>query len=209
MIIGRIEYNPVFSKTAQGGDKKITDSKWLVPNTKETKLCPVRLFKKLLSKRGNTIKSDRLFLTPNPFWQKPGSTGWYKNCPIGKNQISKWTQEAAQRIGIKKVKITNHSNRSTAVSKLAKSGVPEQQLIKITGHSNASSIKPYLQMDPTHHLDIINKMRNMHSTGPSSSVDLSSLNTNVSSNINSNEKQTFITYTNCNFYNNCTDIKEK
>jgi hypothetical protein len=27
---GRIEYNPIFSKTAQGGAKKLTDSKWLI-----------------------------------------------------------------------------------------------------------------------------------------------------------------------------------
>lgn len=38
----RIEYNPVFSKTAQGGAQHLEDSKWLVPNYEDSDLCPVR-----------------------------------------------------------------------------------------------------------------------------------------------------------------------
>ncbi|XP_031335169.1 uncharacterized protein LOC116165037 [Photinus pyralis] len=63
---GRIEYNPVFSKTAQGGGRKLADSKWLVANTEKSEFCPVRLFKKLLSKRGPNVTTNRLFLTPKP-----------------------------------------------------------------------------------------------------------------------------------------------
>ena len=29
---GRLEYNPIFAKTAQGGSKDIAESKWLVSN---------------------------------------------------------------------------------------------------------------------------------------------------------------------------------
>lgn len=39
---GRIEYNPVISKTAQGGSKKLTDSKWLILNKVAESVCPVR-----------------------------------------------------------------------------------------------------------------------------------------------------------------------
>lgn len=39
---GRIEYNPVFSKTAQGGSKSLTGSKWLIENKSNTDMCPVR-----------------------------------------------------------------------------------------------------------------------------------------------------------------------
>lgn len=103
---GRIEYNPVFSKTAQGGSKKLTDCKWLVTNDINPEVCPVRLFKKLLDKRGNHIKIERLFLTPNPNWNHPESKGWYKNCAVGKNTISTWFKSAASSIGIdiKKIK---------------------------------------------------------------------------------------------------------
>lgn len=37
-------------------------------------------------------------------------------------------------------KITNHSKRSTVVSQFAIRGVEEQQLLKITGHSNIANI---------------------------------------------------------------------
>ncbi|KAJ8915443.1 hypothetical protein NQ315_003204 [Exocentrus adspersus] len=50
---GRIEYNPVFSKTTQGGSRKLADSKWLIPNIGNAKICPVRLFKKLMEKGEN------------------------------------------------------------------------------------------------------------------------------------------------------------
>ena len=80
---------------------------------------------------------------------------------VGINEISKWTTTAAERIGLntKKVKITNHSHRSSAVSHLAKKGVSEQELIKLTGHGSATSIKPYLQMDSEHHLNLVSQMR--------------------------------------------------
>ncbi|KAJ3661198.1 hypothetical protein Zmor_005606 [Zophobas morio] len=124
---GRIEYNCIFSKTAQGGSHKLTDSKWLATNTTDPRICPVRLHKKMLSKRGKHITTDRLFLTSNPAWREPSSVGWFKNSPVGRNEMGKWTRTAAEEIGIdiKKKKISNHSLRSTAVSQLAKAGVGE------------------------------------------------------------------------------------
>lgn len=110
-------------------------------------------------KRDTHIKSNRLFLTPNPHWKISGK--WYKNSPVGYNEIAKWTSLSAAKIGldVKKRKLTNHSHRSSIVSHLAKSGINEQELIKITGHNSSSSIKPYLQIDENHHLNIINQIR--------------------------------------------------
>lgn len=39
---GRVEYNPVFTKTTQGGAKRTADSKWLIVNKTNTDICPVR-----------------------------------------------------------------------------------------------------------------------------------------------------------------------
>jgi hypothetical protein len=57
----RVEYNPVFSKTAQGGNQKLADSKWLVANTDEESICPVRLFKQIMGRRGNHITCENFF----------------------------------------------------------------------------------------------------------------------------------------------------
>lgn len=154
----RIEYNTIFSKTNQGGSKQLSTSKWLVKNNQKPEFCPVRLLLMLLSKRGKNITTDRLFITPNPNWQKGP---WFKNSPLGVNNLSKWTKTSAEKIGLdtKNNKITNHSHRSSAVSTLAKQGIGEQQLIKITGHSHGQSIKPYLQLDAAHHSNMVEKMR--------------------------------------------------
>lgn len=199
---GRVEYNPVFSKTAQGGNQKLADSKWLVANTEEESVCPVRLFKQIIGRRGNHITCEKFFLTTNPFWQKPNSKGWYKNSPIGTNEISKWTKSSAKNIGldVKRVKITNHSNRAAAVTELSRSGVGEQKLVKITGHSNPSSLKPYLQLDQEHHRELIGSIR----TTIQGTVTTTAQNTSMQQTINkrheSSENQ--VVYNNC-VFNNC------
>lgn len=158
-VTGRVVYDPLFSKTTQGGEKPCASKKWLIKNKSNPDICPVRLYKKFLEKRkGND--SIRFFLTVNPNWKL--NRKWYKNIPIGRNTMSKWTLNQASIAGLNTnaIKISNHSLRATAVSSLAKRGVGEEQLIKITGHSNTKSIQPYLQMDETHHQEIIEKMRN-------------------------------------------------
>ncbi|KAJ8912784.1 hypothetical protein NQ315_002541 [Exocentrus adspersus] len=161
---GKIEYNPVLTKTTQGGSKKLANSKCLIRSKGNLNECPVRLFEKYMEKRGN-LQVDRIFVTPNPNWNEQFSKGWYKNCPIGKNTITSGLKESASKLGIdiKKTKVTNHSARATAMSSLAKNGVQEEQLIKITGHSNTHCIKSYLQMDAEHHQNIIEAMRKSRS----------------------------------------------
>lgn len=110
---------------------------------------------------------------------------------VGRNEISKWTRLAAQQIGLDttKIKITNHSNRSTAVSCLAKAGVGEHQITKITGHQNTSSIKSYLQLGTDHHTTLVNRLRNNELEEASTKE---------------NENQPIINYNSCTFNcNNC------
>lgn len=193
---GRIEYNPIFTKTTQGGASRCANSKWLTQNVNNINVCPVRLFNKLMNKRPNHVTSERLFLTPNPFW-KNSTERWYKNLPVGVNELSKWTKQTAQAIGIdvQNNKITNHSHRSTAVTIMANAGISDQQLIKITGHSSANSIQPYLNMQPEQHNNILEKMRGS-SAEPSKAV-----NPIVSSKLNNKNEGQF-RFKNCTF-NNC------
>ncbi|KAJ9579511.1 hypothetical protein L9F63_004830 [Diploptera punctata] len=110
---GRIAYNPMFSMTSQGGYQKLCDTKWLMPNQENPSRCPVRLYKVLLEKRTDRIKTDRFFITPNPFYQKSGI--WYKDCPVGQKQILTWTKIYAGKSGLDKKK-HKVCNRSTADS---------------------------------------------------------------------------------------------
>ena len=66
-ITGRIEYNPVFSKTCQGSSKKCPDSKWLIMNKENPDVCPIRLYYKVLSNRPAHISTDRFSSYPIHF----------------------------------------------------------------------------------------------------------------------------------------------
>lgn len=205
---GRLEYNPIFSKTCQGGNKKCTDTKWLTPNIENPDRCPIRLYNELILQRGQNITTDRLFLTPNPFWTKPNAA-WYKNSPVGQNEIGKWLKKSAEKCGLdtKKRKLSNHSSRSTLVSHMVKKGFQEQEAIKITGHATASSLKPYLQIDAEHHKNILEKLRTNTSASciASTSTAACSTSSNV---ISTNEETSSVSaarsiYKNC-VFNNCT-----
>jgi len=78
---------------------------------------------------------------------------------------------------------------------MANAGISDQQLIKITGHSSANSIQPYLNMQPEQHNNILEKMRGS-SAEPSKAV-----NPIVSSKINNKNEGQF-RFENCTF-NNC------
>lgn len=225
-----MEYNPIFSKTAQGGSQKCAESKWLVQNKKQPEFCPVRLYESLIDKRPPNATTDRFFLTPNPKFLL--NNIWYKTVPIGRNTISSWTRDSAERTGLDTQikKITNHSNRSTTVSQLAKSGVQEQQLIKITGHGNVNSIKPYLQLDEDHHVSLIQGLRKNTTslstesegcnTGIGSTSDMEiqrpsefsefhqPQTTAMTSKFINQNHNTPVTYQNCTFYSNCSFQKQ-
>lgn len=55
-LTGRIIYNPIFSKTEQGGSKNLAENKWLTENKENIDRCPVRLYKKLIEKRNSNIE---------------------------------------------------------------------------------------------------------------------------------------------------------
>lgn len=203
---GRIEYNPIFTKTTQGGAHKTAESKWLVRNIGNPDLCPVRLFTKLMSKRGDSIKTKRIFLTINKNWNQNPYSAWYKNCPMGINEIRKWTKIGAEKIGldIKGKKITNHSNRAAAVSSLTNSGANLQEVIKMTGHSSISSITPYLQLNEQHHMKIVSGLR----TGQMSDVRCSPQRATCIKTSELTPRGNYY-YNNCNFTinNNCSCSK--
>ena len=79
---------------------------------------------------------------------------------MGKNEISKWTKEATELIGVdtkKKLQIILIVQRQSP--SLPKIRITEDEIVKITGHSSTSSIKSYLQVDGEHHESIIKQMR--------------------------------------------------
>lgn len=137
---------------------------------------------------------------------------------MGKNELSKWTKEAAEKTGLntKEIKITNHYMRLTAVNNLAKGGVGEQQLQLL------ATVQPYLQMDNEHYS---NTLRSDDSEPPAkkqktqdpaatpqashSTAGLININdlptTNVTNELTKISNNTPTMYQNCYLYFNCTN----
>jgi hypothetical protein len=70
----RVEYNPVFSKTAQGGNQKLADSKWLVANTEEESILGAPKFAEQLMLENNEQNNKKiLYLLNLKIWGLKGA----------------------------------------------------------------------------------------------------------------------------------------
>ena len=67
---------------------------------------------------------------------------WYKNSPLGKNEIGKLLTKAAQNAGLPG-RVTNHSVRKTCISRLLDSDVPEIYVTQLSRHRNLKSLDSY------------------------------------------------------------------
>lgn len=146
-LTGRIEYNPIFTKNCPGGDKALSDTKYIEANG-EVHLEAARLYRLILSKRPPNCKDDRFFLTPNKNWKISGN--WYNTIPIGRNNMGTWTKDAAKAIGLDVVanRIVNQSERATAISLGAASNITPAQQVRLSGHNDIKSLESYTSMPP-------------------------------------------------------------
>ena len=69
---------------------------------------------------------------------------WYKNQPFGEKVLKNLMKSAVQKSNVdKNKKLTNHSDRKTAVTRLHEEGLPLTSIQQHTGHKNISSINNY------------------------------------------------------------------
>ena len=111
--------------------------------------CPVALFELYMSKRPMILKdSGRFYLTPknNCSLDEPVC---YIAMGVGKNKVSAFMKEIIKDTELKTsgLKFANHSGRKTAIRKLKKAKIPEDTIIKLTGHTTARGLRSYDQGD--------------------------------------------------------------
>ena len=130
-------YKEDVSKTRQGGLKHrkiIPKQVRAYENVFQPDRCIVKLYKKYLSLRPANLKSNDFYLRP---LANPRSNCWYTCQPIGKNTLANVVSEIAKKAGIDG-RVTNHSLRATAASRLYNENYDEQLICEVTGHrSNA------------------------------------------------------------------------
>ena len=171
-----IEFLEDPTKTRQGGlrpNQRVTNPKMFALGRER---CPVRLFKRYLSKRPDDLQNSRRFyLTPK---QNVFQTDeiWYTKNPMGKNTISNIMKALIAETPLENCgkKLTNHSIRKTAVKKLKAANVPESSIIKVTGHKSTRGLKSYDPADQNEFREISNAL-NPLSASPSTSLSIQSV----------------------------------
>ena len=132
-----LEYTLDASKNNQGG---INDHKYdkKVVRTYQNKVnldrCVVKLYLEYMSHSPTDPKfADYFYLRPLAV---PRGNVWYSCQPIGRQKLGTIVADMASRIGLKG-RITNHSLRATAASRMYQSNIDEQLVMERTGyHSN-------------------------------------------------------------------------
>ena len=67
---------------------------------------------------------------------------WYTTRPIGEKRLNDMMKNLSKDVGLSKV-YTNHSVRATTVNLLTHSGVPDREIMHITGHKCEASLSSY------------------------------------------------------------------
>lgn len=86
-------------------------------------------------------KCTALFQYPKTAW-KDNDLVWYENRPLGVNKLSKMMSQISQEAQLSQL-YTNHSVRATAITMWSTAGLPDRQIMAISGHRSESSLKSY------------------------------------------------------------------
>ena len=105
----------------------------------ESQLCPVRSFKKYLTKLHP--KLDALWQRPREFYDDDDSV-WYYNSPAGKHTLSQMMASISKKSKLSKL-YTNHSIRATTITSLDHAGFEARHIMRTSGHKSEASIRSY------------------------------------------------------------------
>lgn len=149
-----LEYTEDTSKNNQGGlkhrkiDKKVGRA---YVNEAYPDRCLVRLYRKYLSLRPTSKNcSEDFYLRPlaNP----KDNTCWYSVQPMGINTLGSIVSSLARKIGLTG-KITNHSCRASAASRMFQNNMEEQLVMDKTGH-RSTAVRSYKRTSDAQFRDV-------------------------------------------------------
>ncbi|CAG2243535.1 unnamed protein product [Mytilus edulis] len=139
-------YNERLTKTRDGTNCKNTRAyapkAWL--NHDNPEKCHVSAYEKYKNHRPQEMQNDT-----SPFYlginhsKKGKAVTWYKNMPMGEGKLRTLMKTAATKANITDKKLTNHSGRRTAVTRLIEEGLPLTVVQQHTGHKNIQSLLSY------------------------------------------------------------------
>ena len=111
--------------------------------------CPVKMLRFYLCKRPVHLRNSGPFYLGVKHNVAVDDKVWFISSPMGKNKISSIMKNMIKDTSINGTdrKITNHSGRKTSVKKMKRAALPEDSIIKITGHNNTVGLRAYDEGD--------------------------------------------------------------
>ena len=154
-----LQYVEFFSKNHNGGIRDIKKQPKLVSAfSTDNDRNPIYIYQKYISHR--PINSgDRFYLRPHP---NPTSTTWYTCQPLGIQSIAKIIKQSLSKDDESSNKFTPHSLRATTATRLYESGIEEQVISEITGHTS-TAVRHYKRTS-VNQLQVASKIINSHKT---------------------------------------------
>ncbi|XP_071149033.1 uncharacterized protein [Mytilus edulis] len=140
-----LSYNERLTKTRDGSNTKNTRAyapkSW--SNPEDERKCHISTYLKYRSNRPTeTCQPD------SPFYlgvnRSDNAKHWYKNQPLGEKSLKNLMKQAVAKSNVEKnKKLTNHSGRKTAITRLLDEGVPITSVQQHTGHKSVQSLNNY------------------------------------------------------------------
>ncbi|CAG2216381.1 unnamed protein product [Mytilus edulis] len=140
-----LSYNERLTKTRDGSNTKNTRAyapkSW--SNPQDERKCHISTYLKYRSNRPTeTCQPD------SPFYlgvnRSDNAKHWYKNQPLGEKSLKNLMKQAVAKSNVEKnKKLTNHSGRKTAITRLLDEGVPITLVQQHTGHKSVQSLNNY------------------------------------------------------------------
>ena len=131
-------YNEM-EKTKQGVDAREEGKQCVMTAAPGDSTCPIASFEKLIS----LLNPNCPYLFTRPKSQYTEHGPWYTCQKMGKNMIGNMMKRISEEAGLSQL-YTNHCLRASTATILARSGLQDREIVKVTGHKNTDSVKHYV-----------------------------------------------------------------
>ena len=80
---------------------------------------------------------------PKPSIPEGDNDPWYSSTPIGHNKLDRMLKEIFMKAGLSSEHKSNHSLRTTSISRMYRQAIPEKMIMERSGHLSKDGVRSY------------------------------------------------------------------
>ena len=142
-----VQYTEYGSKNRPGGSHQLNQDNKVVTQFAKPELgdkCHVFLLELYLSKLPDSaLQRDIFYMKAKACIPDSPGDPWYTDMPLGHNTLGKFLKEISKEGGISAENKSNHSLRSTAITRMYENKVPEKIIMERSGHLSVGGLLSY------------------------------------------------------------------